>query len=87
MAGNNDSRSPTHTAYGFKREGRKFGRWLEIGTAQAEGQVIVPIRVRLDRLPIGGFTGGVLLMPIGQEPPLPAPQRPGQADDAEEVDE
>src|SRR3954447_15155227 len=87
MADSNDSRSPTHTAYGFKREGRKSGRWLEIGTGRAEGQVNVPIRVRLDRLPIGGFTGGVLLMPIGQEPPLPAPQRPGQADDADEPEE
>ena len=52
----------------------------------AEGQVIVPIRVRLDRLTIG-FTGGVMLMPKGQEPPLPepTPQRPGSADaDADE---
>src|SRR3954453_21645207 len=87
MAGNNDSRSPTQTAYGFKREGRKSGRWLEIGTGRAEGQVNVPIRVRLDRLPIGGFSRGGRLMPIGQEPPLPAPQRPGQADDADEPEE
>ena len=87
MANNNDSEGSALTAYGFKREGRKSGRWLEIGTGRAEGQVIAPIRVRLDRLPIGGFTGGVLLMPIGQEPPLPAPQRPGQADDTDEPDE
>src|SRR3954447_26008031 len=87
MADSNDSRSPTHTAYGFKREGRKSGRWLEIGTGLAEGQVIVPIRVRLDRLTIG-FTGGVMLMPKGQEPPLPepAPQRPGLADTDEDSD-
>ena len=30
----NNSRTPTHTAYAFKREGKKFGRWLEIGTAR-----------------------------------------------------
>ena len=86
MADNNDLRSSPLTAYGFKREGRKSGRWLEIGTALAEGQVIVPIRVRLDRLTIG-FTGGVMLMPKGQEPPLPepTPRRPGSADaDADE---
>jgi hypothetical protein len=53
------SKAPTHTAFAFKREGRKFGRWLEIGTARAEGAGL--IRVFLDRLPIGGFTGGVLL--------------------------
>jgi hypothetical protein len=81
MADNNDSRSSTLTAYGFKREGRKSGRWLEIGTALAEGQVTVPIRVRLDRLTIG-FTGGVMLLPTGQEPPLPEamPHRPGSGD-------
>jgi hypothetical protein len=88
MADSNDSRSPTHTAYGFKREGRKFGRWLEIGTARTEGQVIAPIHVRLDRLPIGGFTGGVLLLPNGQEPPLPepTPRRPGSEDADEDED-
>jgi len=48
--------------------------------------VVVPIRVRLDRLPIGGFTGGVLLMPAGQGPPIPTLQRPGQADDVDELE-
>lgn len=87
MADSNDSKSSTLTAYGFKREGRKSGRWLVCGAAKAGGQVTVPIRVRLDRLPIG-FTGGVLLMPEGQEPPLPdlTPHRPGSAD-ADEDDE
>jgi hypothetical protein len=86
MAGSNDSRTPTHTAYAFKREGRKFGRWLEIGTARSEGQGTGLIRVFLDRLPIGGFTGGVLLSPIGHVPPVPepAPQRPGSADTDED---
>jgi hypothetical protein len=80
----NKTKAPTHTAYAFKREGKKFGRWLEIGTARAEGDG--PIRVFLDRLPIGGFTGGVLLSPIGEAPPLPEPkpQRPEQDGDGEE---
>jgi hypothetical protein len=71
-----DSKSSL-TAYGLKREGRKPGRWCEIGRALADGQVTVPIHVRLDRLTIG-FTGDVLLLPMGQEPPLPepTPQRP-----------
>jgi hypothetical protein len=87
MADNNSSsRAPTHTAFAFKREGRKFGRWLEIGVARAEGTG--QIRVFLDRLPIGGFTGGVLLAPIGTEPPLPdpPPRRPGQIDEDDELD-
>ena len=89
MAGNNNSRSPTHAAYGFKPEGRKSGRWLEVGTARAEGPLIVPVRVFLDRLTIG-WRGGVLLLPIGQkppEPPLPTPQRPGHTDDADDPEE
>ena len=79
----NNARAPTHTAFAFKREGRKSGRWLEVGTARAETAGIV--RVFLDRLPIGGFTGGVLLSPIGGDPPLPEPQRPSSpsADDEE----
>ena len=37
MAENNKNKAaPTHTAFAFKREGRKFGRWLEIGIARAE---------------------------------------------------
>jgi hypothetical protein len=87
MADSNDSNSSTLTAYGFKREGRKSGRWIMIGKAVAEGQVIVPIRVRLDALTIG-FTGGLLLLPKGQEPPLPepTPRRPGSEDAAEDED-
>lgn len=87
MAENTNTKGPpTHGAYAFKREGRKFGRWLEIGVARAEPNGL--IRVFLDRLPIGGFTGGVMLAPIGTEPPLPAPppQRPGQLDDDDELD-
>ena len=77
---------PTHTAFAFKREGRKFGRWLEIGVARAEAGG--SIRVFLDRLPIGGFSGGVLLSPIGTVPPLPEPppRRPGDVDDDDPLD-
>ena len=89
MAESNNSGRPTHTAYAFKREGRKFGRWLEIGTARTEGQGAGLIRVYLDRLPIGGFTGGVLLSPIGTVPPMPEPQpqRPGQGSGDEELED
>ena len=82
----NHNKAPTHTAFAFKREGRKFGRWLEIGVARAEEQGI--IKVFLDRLPIGGFTGGVLLAPLGVEPPLPEPppRRPGQVEEDDELD-
>jgi hypothetical protein len=75
------NKAPTHTAFAFRREGKKFGRWLEIGVARVEENGI--IKVFLDRLPIGGFTGGVLLSPQGEPPPLPQPQRP-TGDDEEE---
>jgi hypothetical protein len=86
MAENNKNKAPTHTAFAFKREGRKFGRWLEIGTARAEDDGA--IRVFLDRLPIGGFTGGVLLSPTGtvQALPEPPPRRPGDVDDDDPLD-
>jgi hypothetical protein len=86
MGENNNSKAPTHTAFAFKREGRKFGRWLEIGVGRAEADGL--IRVFLDRLPIGGFTGGVMLSPIGTVPPLPEPppRRPGQVDEDDPLD-
>jgi hypothetical protein len=56
----------THTAFALKREGKKFGRWLEIGGARTEQDG--SIRVFLDRTPIGGFNGYVYLCPVGTEP-------------------
>jgi hypothetical protein len=79
-------KKPTHTAYAFRREGKKmrFGRWLEVGTGRSDKDGIV--HVFLDRLPIGGFTGYVYLAPVGAElPPEPQPERPGSTDhDSEE---
>jgi hypothetical protein len=82
----NNNMDPTHTAFAFKREGKKFGRWLEIGSARAEPDGA--IKVFLDRLPIGGFTGGVLLSPIGVDPalPQPPPRRPGETDEDDPLD-
>jgi hypothetical protein len=79
-------KKPTHTAYAFRREGRKmrFGRWLEVGTARLDRDNIA--HVFLDRLPIGGFTGYVYLAPVGTQPqlPEPEPQRPGEAAEDED---
>jgi hypothetical protein len=64
----------------------KFGRWLEIGVARAEDDGT--IRLFLDRLPLGGFTGGVLLSPRGTTPalPEPPPRRPGDVEDDDPLD-
>jgi hypothetical protein len=54
-----EKKPPTHRAYASKREGRIF-RWVEIGTASvhSDGK---GYDVYLDRLPVGGFNGRVLV--------------------------
>lgn len=78
-----DSKSPTHTAFALKREGKKYGRWLEIGTARQESTGV--IHLFLDRTPIGGFNGYVYLAPIGAQPPQSEPERPGEPSEAEDA--
>lgn len=71
---------PTHTAFALKREAKRRGRWLEIGTARAGADGAM--HVFLDRLPVGGFNGYVYLAPLGASPPMPdEPQRPGHVND------
>jgi len=76
----------THAALAYRREGPRlrFGRWLEVGNARFEqapcphcGEKPPPLakgHIFLDRLPIGGFTGYVMVTPIGSRPALPTPQ-------------
>jgi hypothetical protein len=66
-------KKPTHTAYAMKRLGRKFVRWLEVGTGRhnQDGS----FQAFLDRTPIGGWTGAVYFAPIGSPPPEPPPER------------
>jgi hypothetical protein len=80
-----DSKAPTHTAFTLRREGKRYGRWLEIGTGRKDDSTGVFHGV-LDRLPIGGFTGYVYFAPIGTEPPLPEPERPAQTSDDDEAE-
>jgi hypothetical protein len=78
-----DAKSPTHTAFALRREGKKYGHWLEIGKARQESTGI--IHLFLDRTPIGGFNGYAYLAPVGTQPPLPEPERP-EARSGEEQD-
>jgi hypothetical protein len=83
-----NSKARTHTAWGFRREGKKFGRLLEIGTGRIDAERN-EAHLYLDRLPLGSFSGFVLLAPAGEKPPIPEakPQRPGHTDDDEDESE
>jgi hypothetical protein len=71
-----DSRTPTHTAFTRKREGRRH-RWIGIGTGRAEASGV--IHIILETTPIGGFDGYVYMAPVGATPPEVEPERPGLA--------
>ena len=66
----------------MRREGKKHGRWLEIGTARLDSDGV--IRVFLDRTPIGGFSGYAYLSPNGTKPPNPQPEWPAPPSNEEE---
>jgi hypothetical protein len=73
----------THTAYAFQRQGKKSGRLLEVGTGRIDHDRNIA-HVFMDRQPIGGYTGYVVLAPHGvkPEPPPAEPERPGDSDGA-----
>lgn len=70
---------PTHTAFAMQRIGKNLTRSLEIGTGRIDPDDIV--HVYLDRLPIGGFSGYVRLLPYVSES---AAQPTGAAEEGEE---
>ena len=72
----------THTAFAFQRQGKKSGRLLEVGTGRIDHDRNIA-HVFMDRQPIGGYTGYVVLTPHGvkPEPPPPEPERPGDNSD------
>jgi hypothetical protein len=81
----------THTAFAFQRIGKKWGVYREVGVARlppcphcgtAYG---AKVKAFLNRLPIGGFSGGLLLEAAGTSPPQIVPDHPGQAEVDEEV--
>jgi hypothetical protein len=65
-----EKKIPTHLAYATKREGENV-RWLEIGvvSVHTDGK---GFDVYLDRLPVGGFNGHVLVRAKGATPDEPA---------------
>ncbi len=81
-----DTKKPhTHTAYAFRRLGKKHGQLLEVGTGRIDPDRNI-VHVFMNRQPIGGYTGYVMLAPHGvtPEPPQAQPQRPGAESDTED---
>jgi hypothetical protein len=86
MADNKNDKPRTHTAWAIQQQRVRrmtLTRALEIGAGRIDDE---GAHLFLDRLPLGGFSGYVKLLPRGAEPmPAPtSPQRPGEADDEEE---
>jgi hypothetical protein len=76
-------------AYTRRPEGRrrqKLGPWLEIGRGRVDADGVV--RVFLDRMPVGGFSGFVCLALPDMPPPAdPQPTRPDTVRDDNAEDE
>jgi hypothetical protein len=71
----------THVAYAYQRTGKKHGRMLEVGSGRIDTDRNVA-HVVMNRQPIGGYTGYVVLMPFGMKP-APQAVQPEQVDDLE----
>jgi hypothetical protein len=74
----------THTAYAFSRQGKKFGRLLECGTGRIDKDRNF-VHIFMDRGPITGYTGYIVLTPIGEPPPkIEPPLETGDDEDDED---
>lgn len=70
----------THTAYAFQRLGKKSGTLLEVGTGRIDADRNI-VHVYMNRQPIGGYTGYVVLAPAGVKPPPISQMQPVRPDD------
>jgi hypothetical protein len=68
----------THIAWAYQRTGKKHGRLLECGSGRLDLDRNAA-HVVMTRLPIGGFSGYVQLLPTGTRP-TPQQVQPEQAD-------
>ena len=73
---------PTHTAFAFSRQGKKFGKLLECGKGRIDRDTNL-VHVFMDRGPITGYTGYIVLSPTGAPPPKVEPP-PAEDDDDED---
>jgi hypothetical protein len=75
----------THIAWAYQRTGKKHGRLLEVGSGRLDLDRNAA-HVVMTRLPIGGFSGYVQLLPNGTKP-TPQQAQPEQAAEDDEAAE
>jgi hypothetical protein len=78
-------KSHTHTAYAFQRTGKKHGRLLEVGSGRIDRDRDIA-HVFMDRQPLGGYTGYVVLSPHGVKPSPSQMQPPHTSDGDDEAE-
>jgi hypothetical protein len=85
-----DKKEPTHKAIARYRI-RNSVDWVELGNGRFEYDAVTGkvsfAHALLKCMPIGGFDGYILFLPIDATPPPlgPPPQRPGQPSDEEDA--
>jgi len=79
-----DDTAPTHNAFFKQYLTKKLYIWLEVGKGRQDKNG--HFHGMLDRLPIRGFNGYILYMPIGEKPPEPEPERPDEGHEGGEED-
>jgi hypothetical protein len=82
----------SHKTWAFRRISKNFGVYVDCGVARLPacphcgGRLAGDAKVYLDRLPVGGFAGGLLMRVNNQGPPQLAREYPGQgAFDEQEI--
>jgi len=70
----------THTVWAYQRLGRKSGRMLECGSGRIDADRNTAYVV-MNRQPLGGYTGYIMLAPNGTKP---SPPRTERTDDGED---
>jgi hypothetical protein len=76
----------THTAYAFSRQSKKSGRMLECGTGRIDKERNI-VHVFMNRTPIIGYTGYIVLTPAGTPAPQALSPAPETADENQDADE
>ena len=82
---NKNEKPRTHTAWAIQQQRiRRFAltRALEIGKGRIDAE---GVHIFLDRMPLGGFSGYIKLLPNGVKPTTaPTPLRPGEPADEDD---